>query len=59
MAELESVIEKRLIDQLCKDESQWTYRPDLRTEEDLWNNFKYILEQNNKEIGRASCRERV
>ena len=48
MAELESVIEKRLIDQLCGGESQWTYRPDLRTEEDLWNNFKYILEQNNK-----------
>ena len=48
MAELESVIEKRLIDQLCCDESQWTYRPDLRTEEDLWKNFKYILEQNNK-----------
>lgn len=48
MAELESVIEKRLIDQLCSGESQWTYRPDLRTEEDLWNNFKYILEQNNK-----------
>ena len=48
MAELESVIEKRLIDQLCSGDSQWTYRPDLRTEEDLWNNFKYILEQNNK-----------
>lgn len=48
MAELESIIEKRLIDQLCGEESQWTYRPDLRTEEDLWNNFKYILEQNNK-----------
>ena len=48
MAELESVIEKRLIDQLCSGESQWTYRPDLRTEDDLWNNFKYILEQNNK-----------
>lgn len=48
MAELESVIEKRLIDQLCSGESQWTYRPDLRTEEDLWDNFKYILEQNNK-----------
>ena len=48
MAELESVMEKRLIDQLCCDESQWTYRPDLRTEEQLWNNFKYILEQNNK-----------
>lgn len=48
MPELESVIEKRLIDQLCKDESQWTYRPDIRTEEQLWENFKYILEQNNK-----------
>ena len=48
MGELESVIEKRLIDQLCCDESQWTYRPDIRTEQQLWNNFKYILEQNNK-----------
>ncbi|MCM1049284.1 MAG: HsdR family type I site-specific deoxyribonuclease, partial [Clostridiales bacterium] len=48
MAELESVIEKKLIDQLCSDESQWTYRPDIKTEEQLWNNFKYILEQNNK-----------
>ncbi len=48
MAELEFVMEKRLIDQLCSDESQWTYRPDIRTEEQLWNNFKYILEQNNK-----------
>lgn len=48
MAELESVIEQRLIDKLCGGESQWTYRPDLRTEEQLWDNFKYILEQNNK-----------
>ena len=48
MAELESVLEQRLIDQLCCEESQWTYRPDIRTEEQLWNNFKYILEQNNK-----------
>lgn len=48
MAELESVIEKRLIEQLCCEESQWTYRPDIRTEEQLWNNFKFILEQNNK-----------
>ena len=48
MAELESVIEKRLIDQLCCDESQWTYRPDIKTEEQIWANFKYILEQNNK-----------
>ena len=48
MAELESVLEKRLIDELCSGESQWTYRPDIRTEEQLWQNFKYILEQNNK-----------
>ena len=48
MSELESVIEQSLIDQLCGGKSQWTYRPDIRTEEELWNNFKYILEQNNK-----------
>ncbi len=48
MPELESIIEQKLIDQLCKEESQWTYRPDIRTEEQLWENFKYILEQNNK-----------
>lgn len=48
MAELESVLEKRLIEQLCCEESQWTYRSDIRTEEQLWDNFKYILEQNNK-----------
>lgn len=48
MAELESSIEKKLIDQLANGESQWTYRPDLRTEEELWANLRYILEQNNK-----------
>lgn len=35
MAELESVLEQRLIQQLCCEESQWTYRPDIRTEEQL------------------------
>ena len=49
MAELESVIEQKLIDQLVYGDSQWTYRADLKTEEDLWNNFRYILEQNNKD----------
>ncbi len=48
MAELESVLEERLIQQLCSGDSQWTYRPDIRSEEQLWANFKYILEQNNK-----------
>lgn len=49
MPELESMIEKKLIEQLKYGESQWTYRPDLKTEADLWANFRYILEQNNKE----------
>ncbi len=49
MAELELVIEQKLIDQLVYGESQWIYRPDLKTEDDLWNNFRYILEQNNKD----------
>ena len=48
MAELESVIEQKLIKQLCSGDSQWTYRPDITNEEQLWNNFKYVLEQNNK-----------
>ena len=49
MAELESVIEQKLIEQLIYGDSQWTYREDLKTEVDLWKNFRYILEQNNKE----------
>ena len=49
MPELERVIEEKLIDQLVYGDSQWIYREDLKTEEDLWRNFKYILEQNNKD----------
>ena len=49
MPELESMIEKKLIDQLVYGESQWVYRDDLKTESDLWANFRYILEQNNKD----------
>ena len=49
MPELEAMIEKKLIEQLVYGESQWTYREDLKTEEALWENFKYILEQNNKD----------
>ena len=48
MAELEASIEKKFIEQLCCGDSQWTYRPELKTEKDLWDNFRYILEQNNK-----------
>lgn len=49
MSELEALIEQKLIDQLVYGDSQWTYRKDLKTEEDLWRNFRYILEQNNKD----------
>ena len=49
MPQLESMIENKLIEQLVYGDSQWTYRADLKTEEDLWANFKYILEQNNKD----------
>lgn len=46
----ESVMENNLIDQLVHGISQWTYRNDLRTEDDLWTNFKLKLENNNKDI---------
>lgn len=49
MSELESIIETKLIEQLVYGDSQWIYRPDLKNEDDLWRNFRYILEQNNKE----------
>ncbi|MFR5483280.1 MAG: type I restriction endonuclease [Blautia massiliensis (ex Durand et al. 2017)] len=49
MSELERILEEKLIEQLVYGDSQWTYRKDLKTEEDLWENFKYILEQNNKD----------
>jgi type I restriction enzyme R subunit len=49
MPELEAMMEQKLMEQLVYGDSQWTYRPDLKTEEDLWANFKYILEQNNKD----------
>ena len=47
--ELESDMENKLIDQLVNGESQWTYRPDLRSEEALWDNFRKILTRNNKD----------
>lgn len=47
MAILESEMEKLLIEQLCCDVSQWTYRDDIRTEADLWDNLRHKLNQNN------------
>nr|MCR5166608.1 DEAD/DEAH box helicase family protein [Oscillospiraceae bacterium] len=50
MAELEKTIEDKLIEQLTEGKSQWTYRPDLHTEEDLWANLRSILERGNKAV---------
>lgn len=47
MAMLEKEMEERLIQQLCCGESQWNYRPDIRTEQDLWNNLREKLNRNN------------
>ncbi|WP_281071753.1 type I restriction endonuclease subunit R, EcoR124 family [Succinivibrio dextrinosolvens] len=47
MSQLESEIEERLIKQLITGDSQWTYRGDLHTEADLWNNIRQKLDENN------------
>ena len=43
-------LEKDLINQLVSGKSQWTYEPSIKTHEDLWNNFRKILETNNKSV---------
>ena len=43
-------LEKDLINQLISGKSQWTYEPAIKTHEDLWNNFRKILETNNKSV---------
>ena len=40
-------IERQLIEQLTSGESQWTYRPDLKNEGQLWDNLFEKLAQNN------------
>ena len=48
----ESAIEARLIDVLGEGRNQWTYRPDLKSEEDLWNNLRQkITYKNLSELG--------
>jgi len=46
----EQVLEDNLIKKLISGESQWTYRDDLHTEEELWANFRQKLETNNKDV---------
>lgn len=43
-------LEKDLINQLVTDKGQWTYEPSIKTHEDLWENFRRILETNNKSV---------
>lgn len=47
VATLELEIERQLIQQLTSGESQWTYRDDLKNEDQLWDNFFDKLAQNN------------
>ncbi len=50
MAESEKTIEEKLIEELSNGDSQWTYCPQLNTEEALWDNLRHILNNNNKAI---------
>ncbi len=49
--------EREVIDYLTKigGVKQWEYRSEIKTTDQLWNNFKHILEQNNsKKLKRAT-----
>ncbi|SFX73933.1 type I restriction enzyme, R subunit [Thermoactinomyces sp. DSM 45891] len=43
----EAEVERRLIELLGEGQHQWTYRPDLKSEADLWKNLRKIITQNN------------
>ncbi|MGB2872352.1 type I restriction endonuclease subunit R [Psychrobacillus psychrotolerans] len=48
----EAEVERRLIEVLGEGHNQWNYRPDLKSEEDLWTNLRQKIMQNNlSEIG--------
>jgi len=44
----ENEIENRLIEVLSTKKNQWIYRPDLKTEADLWNNLRGHINRINK-----------
>src|SRR5690625_1396668 len=46
----EQEMEKRLIELLTVEGSHWNYREDLKTEEQLWDNFFNHLKYTNKAI---------
>jgi len=43
----EAEVERRLIEVLGEGRNQWNYRPDLKSEEDLWENLRQKINQNN------------
>ena len=48
----EATIEENLIQVLGEGHNQWNYRSDLKSEEDLWQNLRRKITQNNlSEIG--------
>ncbi|WP_061810467.1 type I restriction endonuclease subunit R [Rossellomorea vietnamensis] len=48
----ELAVERRLIEVLGEGHNQWNYRPDLKSEKDLWKNLRKIITRNNlSEIG--------
>jgi type I restriction enzyme, R subunit len=50
----ELAVERRLIEVLGEGHNQWNYRPDLKSEEDLWKNLRKIITRNNlSEIGES------
>ncbi len=50
MATQESFMEESLIKQLTSGTSQWVYRKDIRTEDQLWDNFRNKLNLNNQSV---------
>ncbi|KRN84685.1 deoxyribonuclease [Carnobacterium maltaromaticum] len=43
----EAEVERRLIEVLGEGHNQWNYRPDLKSEADLWQNLRQKITQNN------------
>jgi type I restriction enzyme R subunit len=43
----EAEVERRMIEVLGEGYNQWNYRPDLKSEKDLWKNLRLIITRNN------------
>lgn len=55
----EAEVEAQLIQVLGEGHNQWTYRPELKSEEDLWDNLRNKIVHNNlSEIGEVSLTDK-